>query len=183
MLTCSSAGDFSSLAFEFTLSLSPRAAHLARSRGVCAYLLLSLPSVCAYLLFCRGSGAGGSPHFIIRNSLFDIHYMSTCAQGILCLESRVLISVKIGKNSVKNQSKTLIPKHKNQIFQIFLSSFPKTSYERRATRNGYIFVSKVQIALIIEGVFFYPPAKAANYLRAYKAQPAQIRDSMFLLNI
>jgi hypothetical protein len=136
----------------------------------------------------------------------------------------------------KNQSKTLIPQSKNQIFQKFLSSFPKTSYERRATRNGYIFASKVQVALIIEGVFFYslslpefirvyprvylhgssaggvylhgssagecvltcfgvyprelPPwpitgdrgpgafwQKAASYLRAYKAQQAQIRDS------
>jgi len=54
------------------------------------------------------------------------------------------------------QSKTLIPSSKNQIFQEFLSSFPKTSYERRAMRNGYIFVSKVQVALIIEGVFFTP---------------------------
>ncbi len=55
------------------------AAYLTRNRGVCAYLLWSLPSVCAYLLLslpsvcayllvcrvcayllvCRGSGAGG----------------------------------------------------------------------------------------------------------------------------
>ncbi len=55
----------------------------------------------------------------------------------------------------KNQSKTLIPPSKNQIFQKFLTHFPKTSYERRATRNGYIFVSKAQVALIIEGLFFY----------------------------
>jgi len=51
-------------------NLSPGATPLTRSRGVCAYLLLSLPSmlahllwslpsVCAYLLVCRGSGAGG----------------------------------------------------------------------------------------------------------------------------
>jgi hypothetical protein len=52
----------------------------------------------------------------------------------------------------KNQPKTLIPQSKNRIFQKFLSSFPKTSYERRATRNGYIFVSKVQVALIIEAL-------------------------------
>jgi len=62
--------------------------------------------------------------------------------------------VKIGKILVKNQSKTLIPQNKNQIFYKFLTYFPKSSYDRRATRNGYIFVSKVQVALIIEGVFF-----------------------------
>ena len=39
-------GNVSSLALEFTLSLSPRDALLTRSRGVCAYLLV-----------CRGSGA------------------------------------------------------------------------------------------------------------------------------
>ena len=59
-----------------------------------------------------------------------------------------------GSGVAKNQPKALIPKNKNHIFQKFLSSFPKTSYERRATRNGYIFVSNVQVALIIEGVFF-----------------------------
>ncbi len=63
--------------------------------------------------------------------------------------------VKIGNISISFQSKTLIPQNKNQIFQRFLTYFPKTSYERRATRNGYIFVSKVQVAIIIEGVFFY----------------------------
>ena len=78
----------------------------------------------------------------------------TCAQGIC--------GVKIGKNSARNQPKALIPKSKNQIFQKFLTYFPKTSYERRATRNGYIFVSNVQVALIIEGVFFYPLAKSAQ---------------------
>ncbi len=64
----------------------------------------------------------------------------------------VVFSVKIGKNSARNQSKTLIPQNKNQIFQIFLTYFPKTSYERRATRNCYIFVSNVQVALIIEAL-------------------------------
>ncbi len=59
---------------------------------------------------------------------------------------------KIGKNSVKNQSKALIPQNKNENFQKFLTYFPKTSYERRATRNGYIFVSKAQVALIIEAL-------------------------------
>ena len=43
-------GNISSLALEFTLSLSPRTAHLTRSRGVCAYLLV-----------CRGPGVGGCP--------------------------------------------------------------------------------------------------------------------------
>ncbi len=60
--------------------------------------------------------------------------------------------VKIGKNSARNQSKALIPQSKNQIFQRFLTHFPKTSYERRATRNGYIFVSNVQLRLIIEAL-------------------------------
>ncbi len=71
---------------------------------------------------------------------------------------------KIGKISTFFQPKALIPASKNQIFQKFLTYFPKTSYERRATKNGYIFVSKVQVALIIEGVFFYslslPPVGA-----------------------
>ncbi len=52
----------------------------------------------------------------------------------------------------KNQSKTLIPQSKNQIFQNFLTHFPKRSYERRATRNGYIFVSNMQLRLIIEAL-------------------------------
>ena len=64
--------------------------------------------------------------------------------------------VKIGKILTKNHSKTLIPQNKNQIFQKFLTHCPKYSYDRRATRNGYIFQSKVQVALIIEGVFFTP---------------------------
>jgi len=42
---------------EFTRSLSPRAAHLTRSRGMLAHLFWSLPSVCAYLLVYRGLGA------------------------------------------------------------------------------------------------------------------------------
>ena len=99
----------------------------------------------------------------------------------------VVFCVKIGKISAIFQPKAMIPSSKNQIFQKFLTHFPKTSYELRATRNGYIFVSNVQLRLIIEGVFFYslslPPVcayllfcrgqKEANYLRAYKAQPAQ----------
>ena len=64
----------------------------------------------------------------------------------------------------KNQSKTLIPQNKNQIFQKFLTYFPKTSYERRATKNGYIFVSKAQVALIIEALLFSPPAKRSETL-------------------
>jgi len=82
----------------------------------------------------------------------------------------VVFCVKIGKNSARNQSKTLIPQNKNQIFQKFLSSFPKTSYERRATRNGYIFASNVQLRLIIEGVFFTLWQKAAKYRSRSKAE-------------
>jgi len=74
----------------------------------------------------------------------------------------VIRGVKIGKILVKNQPKTLIPQSKNQIFQKFLTHFPKTSYEQRATRNGYIFVSNVQLRLIIEGVFFYPQPGTAR---------------------
>ena len=92
-----------------------------------AHLLLSLPSVCAYLLFCRGSGVA------------------------------------------KNQPKTLIPSSKNQIFHKFLTYFPKTSYERRATKNGYIFVSKAQVALIIEAYLFFASARHGQ-----KAQPINL---------
>jgi len=74
----------------------------------------------------------------------------------------VVFCVKIGKNSARNQSKTLILQSKNQIFQKFLSSFAKTSYERRATRNGYIFASKVQVALIIEALLFCLLAKSGQ---------------------
>ena len=70
------------------------------------------------LEFTHGAGSSISlpgalltSSFEIPCSIFDIHSMS-----ILCLESRVLISVKIGKNSARNQSKALIPKSKNQIF-------------------------------------------------------------------
>jgi len=64
--------------------------------------------------------------------------------------------VKIGKILTKNQSKTLIPQNKNQNFQKILTTLLTSTYKRRATRNGYIFQSKVQVALIIEGVFFTP---------------------------
>ncbi len=76
--------------------------------------------------------------------------MSTCPE----LVERIR-GVKIGKNSARNQSKAMIPQNKNKNFRNFLTVLPASSYERRATRNGYIFVSKVQVALIIEGVFFY----------------------------
>ncbi len=82
-------GNVSSLAFQFTLSLSPRAAHLARSRGVCAYLLWRLPPRTTPLTYCRGPGVGGE----------------ICG-----------FCVKIGKISTFFQPKALIPKQKNQIF-------------------------------------------------------------------
>ncbi len=63
--------------------------------------------------------------------------------------------VKIGEISTIFQPKARVPPNKNQNFLNFLTYFPKSSYERRATRNGYIFASKAQVALIIEGVFFY----------------------------
>ncbi len=75
-----------------------------------------LSPVSAFLLFCRGSGALLTSSFEIPCSTFDIHSMS-----ILCLESRVLISVKIGKNSARNQPKARIPSSKNQIFQKFFN--------------------------------------------------------------
>ncbi len=82
--------------------------------------------------------------------------------------------VKIGKNSTRNQPKTLIPQSKNQIFQIFLTHFSKTSYERRATRNGYIFVSNVQLRLIIEAYLFFASAR--------HGQQPQIRDLSIVNN-
>ncbi len=36
------------------------------------------------------------------------------------------------------------------------------SYEQRATRNGNIFASKAQVALIIEALLFSPPGKESN---------------------
>jgi len=39
------------------------------------------------------------------------------------------LSVQAGVGTMKNQSKTLIPQSKNQIFQKFLTYFPKSSYE------------------------------------------------------
>ena len=83
----------------------------------------------AHLLFCRGPGALLTSSFEIPCSIFDIHSMS-----ILCLESRVLISVKIGKNSARNQSKTLIPQSKNQIFWKFLTALLTSSYENPESR-------------------------------------------------
>ncbi len=59
---------------------------------------------------------------------------------------------KIGKISEIFQSKALIPRNKNKNFQNFLTVLPASSYERRATRNGYIFVSKAMVALIIEAL-------------------------------
>jgi hypothetical protein len=78
-------------------------------------------------------------------------------------DSRVILCVKIGKILVKNQPKARVPQSKNQNFQKFLTYFPKSSYEIRATRNGYIFASKAQVALIIEALLFSPPAKRPLY--------------------
>ena len=72
--------------------------------------------------------------------------------------------VKIGKNSPSFQSKTLIPQNKNQKFFKILTYCPKSSYERRATGNGYIFATKVHVALIIEAyLFFASGQKKPNY--------------------
>ncbi len=90
----------------------------------------------------------------------------------------VVSCVKIGKNSARNQSKALIPQSKNQIFQKFLSSFTKTSYERRATRNGYIFVSNVQLRLIIEGVFFYS-LSLPEFIRVYPSLSPVVLTRLF----
>jgi len=68
-------------------------------------------------------------------------------------------AVKIGKILTKNQSKTLIPQNKNQNFQKILTTLLTSSYERRATRNGYIFASKVQVPLIIEAYLFFASAR------------------------
>jgi hypothetical protein len=43
---------------EFTQSLSPGAAYLTRSRGMCAYLLFEFTPGSTHLVSCRGSGAG-----------------------------------------------------------------------------------------------------------------------------
>ena len=59
---------------------------------------------------------------------------------------------KIGKISAIFRPKASVPSSKNQIFHKFLTYFPKTSYERRATKNGYIFASNTQVALIIEAL-------------------------------
>ena len=87
------------------------------------------------------------------------NYSLDLLPGILCFSRRIGYSAVTHLHSKlpilpQNQPKTLIPSSKNQIFQKFLTYFPKTSYERRATRNGYIFVSNVQVALIIEALLF-----------------------------
>ena len=63
---------------------------------------------------------------------------------------RFLLSQEWQRYCRNFQSKTLIPLSKNQIFQNFLTYLPTSSYERRATRDGYIFASNTQVALIIE---------------------------------
>ncbi len=65
-----------------------------------AHLTLSLPSVCAYLLFCRGSGV---------------------AKKISAIYALGIRGVKIGKISTFFQPKAMIPSSKNQIFQKFLN--------------------------------------------------------------
>ncbi len=59
--------------------------------------------------------------------------------------------VKIGKISADFRPNTQGGKSKNQNFQNFSTYFPTSSYERRVTRDGYIFVSNTQVALIIGG--------------------------------
>ncbi len=85
------------------------------------------------------------PYF--QNKLPLLALLRVRRGGVFC--------VKIGKISTIFQPKARVPSNKNQNFQKFLTYFPKTIYERRATRNAYIFASKAQVALIIEGVFFY----------------------------
>ncbi len=75
---------------EFTLSLSPRSAHLTRSRGMLAYLLLSLPSMLAHLPFCRGSGA--SRFTKIRYNLRKITYEII---RVLCKTNPILSAVGV----------------------------------------------------------------------------------------
>ncbi len=53
--------QFSSLALEFTLSLSPSVAYLTYSRGVCAFLLWSLPPGTSHSAHSRGPGESCSP--------------------------------------------------------------------------------------------------------------------------
>ncbi len=114
--------------------------------------------------FFRIKSAGSSNY---RGACFGVY--PRCVPTCLSAGGRGWF--KIGKNSVKNQSKALIPQNKNENFQKFLTYFPKTSYERRATGNGYIFVSNVQRRLIIEALLFSPPAKSSQILRAYGELP------------
>ena len=107
------------------------------------------------------------PEFTLDVSSLDFEF--TLGVCLLAFLPGVGGGVKIGKISAIFQSKTLVPQSKNQIFQKFLSSFTKTSYERRATRNGYIFVSKVQIALIIEALLFSPPAKSSQISKSQQS--------------
>jgi hypothetical protein len=58
--------------------------------------------------------------------------------------------------AVKNQSKTLTLKNKNEIFPKFLSPSIKTSYEHPASKIETFFGSNLHTPLIIEVVFFCP---------------------------
>jgi len=64
---------------------------LTRSRGMLAHLLWSLPSVCAYLLVCRGSGVAKKSAFlaIFLLTMFEtmLKYTYVCQQAnITCPE-------------------------------------------------------------------------------------------------
>jgi len=80
---------------------------------------------------------------------------ATRVEGSLAEWVELIRGVKIGKILTKNQSKTLIPQNKNQIFLKILTYCPKSSYENLESPIEYFFQSNVQVALIIEGLFFY----------------------------
>ena len=51
----------------------------------------------------------------------SLDFLSGVAKKIRAIYALGIRGVKIGKNSARNQPKTLIPKHKNQIFQNFFN--------------------------------------------------------------
>ena len=87
------------LALEFTLSLSPRAAHLTRSRGMLAHLTFEFTLGVCLLAFLPGVGGGvkigknsarNQPKALIpssKNQIFQRFF--NCLAGIELRESRI----------------------------------------------------------------------------------------------
>ena len=86
---------------------------------------------------------------------------------VFCLKSCVLVPVKIGRISTIFHSKARVPSNKNQIFQKFLTYFPKSSYSIHESRIEDFFRIKSAGSSNYRGSVFLLPEFTRVYPRVY----------------